>query len=157
MNRIPIKILIWTISIVAVGIISYFVYVIMTFDIGYGGECGMDDGPFKGIIIDPIEKSVFAQVFEIENGQLILENRNDSLSPILMLIENGITKWTIDTDVRNTFGNENSRIWEISDVSITNKSNPIELEFIGHWTYGAEFGSMTIERNNGDNKFCLSW
>ncbi len=157
MIRIPTKPLIWTTLIIAIGIISYFIYVIMTFDIGYRGECGMDDGPFNGIIIDPIEKSESAQVYEIDNGQLIIENRNESLSPILMLIENGVTKWTIDTDVRNTIGNENSRIWEISNVSITNKSNPIELEFIGHWTYGAEFGTMTIERKNGDNKFCLSW
>ena len=157
MNRIPIKILIWIVSIIGIGIITYFIYVVMTFNFGYDGECGMDDGPFKGILIDKIKKSEFAQVYELKSGQLILENRNDTLSPILSLVENGITKWTIDTDVRNTIGNENSRIWEISNVTIINKTDPIELNFIGHWTYGAEFGSMTIDRNNGNNKFCLSW
>jgi len=150
--------IIWIVSIIGVGVLGYFGFVafqVLTFS-GWG-PCGMDDGQFNGVLIEKIEKSEFAQVYELENGQLILENRNDTLSPILSLVENGITKWTIDTDVRNTLGKENYRIWEISEVSIIDGTDPIKLNFIGHWTYGAEFGSMTIDRNTGNNKFCLSW
>jgi hypothetical protein len=43
--------------------------------------CGMDDGPFNAVLIDPIEISDSAQVFELlNNGKMILENRNDTLS-----------------------------------------------------------------------------
>lgn len=143
------------IGIVVLGYFGFVTYQVLTFS-GWDG-CGLDDGPFKGVLIDKIEISEFAQVYEIENGELVLENRADTLSPILTLIENGDTKWTIDTDLRNTVGNENSRIWEISNVSIINKTDPIELNFTGHWTFGAEFGTMTINRADGNTEFCLSW
>jgi hypothetical protein len=118
----------------------------------------MDDGPFKAVLIDQIEMSDSSQVFDLSNqGKLILENRNDTLSPILSLVEKGNTKWTIDTDVRNTTGYENCRIWEINNITITENIDQIKLNFIGYWTYGAERGSMEINRKNGENIFCLSW
>ena len=99
-----------------------------------------------------------AQIFNLsENGKLILENRNDTLSPILMLIEKEQVKWTLDTDVRNTEGYETCSIWEIRNVSITKDTDPVKLRFTGYWTYGAEEGFMEINREDGDNSFCLSW
>ena len=86
-----------------------------------------------------------------------MTNRNDPLSPILTLIENGKIIWTLDTDVRNTKGYETCRIWEISNVKITKDTDQIKLRFTGHWTFGAEAGSMEIDRKNGENSFCLSW
>lgn len=151
------KILILVISIIGIGVIAYvgFVgYVIYT----YSSGCGMDDGPFEAALIDQIELTNNAQQFELsENGKLILENRNDTLSPIITLIENGKVKWTLDTDTRSTKGYETTRIWQISNLRITKDTDPIKLRFTGHWTYGAEAGSMEIDRNNGDNSFCLSW
>lgn len=120
--------------------------------------CGMDDGPFTAVIVDPIVISDSAQIFDLsDNGKLILENRNDTLSPILTCIENGEVKWTLDTDVRNTKGYETCKIWEISSVTVTKNTDPIKLNFAGHWTYGAEAGSMEIDRQDGKNSFCLSW
>ena len=157
MNKTTNKILIWTFSIIGIGIVVCFGllgYVLYSF----GSGCGMDDGPFKAVLIDPIEITDDAEQFDLsDNGILILENRNDTLSPILTLIENGKVKWTLNTDVRNTEGFESTRIWEISNVTIEKKTDPIKLVFTGHWTYGAEHGSMEIDREDGENEFCLSW
>jgi len=157
MNRTTKKILIWTFSIIGIGIIGYigFVgYVMYTFASG----CGMDDGPFNAVIINQTQISENSEIFELENnGVLILDNRTDSLSPTLTLKENGIVKWTLDTDTRNTKGYESTRIWKISNVTVTKNTDPIKLNFAGHWTYGAEAGSMEIDRDDGENSFCLSW
>jgi len=118
----------------------------------------MDDGPFNAVMIEPIKISESAQEFDLsDNGKLIVDNRTDSLSPILILKENGIIKWTLDTDTRNTKEYANTRIWNIRNVEILNKSEPIRLQFFADWTYGAESGSMEIDRKSGENSFCLSW
>lgn len=157
MNKTVKKIIIWTASIIGVGVICYFgfvAYVLYSFTSG----CGMDDGPFSAVKTTPIEISQTSESFKLsENGELILTNRSDTLSPILTLIENGEVKWTLDTDVRNTKGYESCRIWELSNVTITKDTDPIKLRFTGHWTYGGEAGSMEIDRENGENNFCLSW
>lgn len=141
-------------AIIAISVYLYTVF--QAFD--DIGPCGFDDGPFKAVVIDNVTIPDTLQTFELTNGgQLILNNRNDTLSPLLTLQENGKTKWTLDTDVRNTKGFETCRIWEISSVIITNNSDPIKLSFLGHWTYGSESGSMEIGRKTGDNSFCLSW
>ena len=87
---------------------------------------------------------------------MILENRNDALSPIITLIENGRMKWIFDTDTRNTQGYESTRFWEISDLAIIRDCGPIKLRFTAHWTYGAEAGSMEIDKENRENSLCLS-
>ena len=66
-------------------------------------------------------------------------------------------KWILDTDTRNTQGYESTRFWEISNVTIIRDADPIKLRFTAHWTYGAEAGTTEIERENGENSFCLSW
>ncbi len=157
MNKNVKKIIIWTASILGIGVIVYLgfvAYVFYTFSSG----CGMDDGPFKAVTTTPIEITETSERFKLsKDGELILTNRNDTLSPILTLIENGKIVWTLDTDVRNTKGYETCRIWEISNVTVTKDTDPIKLQFTGHWTYGAEAGSMEIDRENGENSFCLSW
>ena len=86
------KILIWTASIIGIGVIGYLAfvaYVVYSFTSG----CGMDDGPFKAVRIEQIVISDSAETFDLSNnGKLILENRDDTLSPILTLIENGKIK-----------------------------------------------------------------
>jgi hypothetical protein len=149
------KIIIWTSIIIGLGIFGYigFVgYVIVSITNG----CGMDDGPFEAVIVDDILITDSIQVFNLDNGELILYNRNDSLSPILTLIENEHVIWNLDMDVSQTNGYETCMLWKISNLTITN-GNPIRLSFTGHWTYGAEAGSMKINRKTGKNSFCLSW
>lgn len=157
MNRTAEKIIIWTTSILGIGVITYLgfaAYVAYSFS----RDCGMDDGPFSSIKIPPIEITATSEKYKLsKEGELILTNRTDTLSPILTLIENGKIKWTLDTDVRNTKGYESCRIWEISNINITKDTDPIKLRFTGHWTYGEEAGSMEIDRENGENSFCLSW
>lgn len=151
------KILIWCASIlgaIVIGYIGFVGYVLYSFSSG----CGMDDGPFEAALVAPIELSEKAQHFDLsDDGKLILDNRHDTLSPILTLVENGQVSWTLDTDTRKTKGYESTRIWKISSLTISNNSDPIELTFVGHWTYGAESGSMEIDRDHGENSFCLSW
>ncbi len=157
MNKTFKKILIGIGIIAGIGIAGYLVLLALVWNM-FSSGCGMDDGPFEAVLIDPIELTESSQQFDLSNnGKLILENRNDTLSPILTLIENGKVKWTLDTDTRKTKGYESTRIWEISNVTIEKKSDPIKLVFTGHWTYGAEHGSMEIDRDDGDNSFCLSW
>lgn len=157
MNKTTKKIFIWTVSILGIGAITYLGFIaFVIFSMKNG--CGMDDGPFKAIKTNPIKITETSERFKLsKGGELILTNRNDTLSPILTLIENGKIVWTLDTDVKNTKGYETCRIWELSNVTITKDTDPIELRFTGHWTYGAEAGSMEIDRDNGDNSFCLSW
>lgn len=141
-------------GICVIGYLSLVGLVWYQFNVG----CGFDDGPFEAIKIDQIEITDNAEEFILsKNGKLILDNRNDTLSPIFTLIEGGKVKWTLDTDTRNTIGYESTRIWKISNVKIENASDPIKLVFTGYWTYGAENGSMKIDRGDGDNSFCLSW
>jgi hypothetical protein len=157
MNKTIKIILILTISIIGIvkiGLMYFVGYLVFSFTNG----CGMDDGPFKAVRIDSIQISDSVQTFDLsDNGKLILDNRNDTLSPILTLIEEGNVKWTLDTDVRNTKGYETCRIWEISNLTVRKKTDPIKLSFTGHWTYGAEAGSMEIDRDDGENSYCLSW
>jgi hypothetical protein len=157
MNKLTKKILIWTISIIGIGILGYlsFVgFVLYTFMSG----CGMDDGPFNAVLTNQNKLSENSITFDLKNnGILILDNRTDSLPPTLTLKENGIIKWTLDTNTSNTKGYESTRIWKISNVTITNNTDHIKLNFTGHWTYGAEAGSMKIDRKDGENSFCLSW
>ncbi len=146
--------------IIAVLFFAFFCYKVYDF-LSFswlGDDCGMDDGPFNAVMIDPIKISESALEFDLsDNGKLIVDNRTDSLSPILTLKENGIVKWTLDTDTRNTKEYANTRIWNIRKVEILNKSEPIRLQFFADWTYGAESGGMEIDRESGENSFCLSW
>jgi len=151
------KILTITLITAILGFFGYFGYEIYSLFSWIENGCGFDDGPFKAVLIDKNETSDSVKIFQLENGQLILENRSDTLSPLLSLMENEKLIWTLDTDVRNTTGFESCRIWEISKIKIINGSNPIKLQFLGHWTYGIEHGSMEIDRKSGDNSFCLSW
>ena len=157
MNKLTKKLLIWILSIIAIAVIAYFLLMIFVLS-SFSSGCGMDDGPFKAILIAPIEISDTAQRFELaDEGVLVLENRNDTLSPILTLIKNGEIKWTLDTDTRNTEGFESTEFWEMRNVTVLKDSDPIKLKFIAYWTYGGEAGSMEIDRGDGDNSFCLSW
>ena len=151
------KVIIGIASIVGVGILGYVGFVAyVVFSISSG--CGWDDGPFHAIKIEPIEISDNAMRFQLSNnGEFIVENRADTLSPILTLKENGEIKWTLDTDVKNTKGYETCWIGKIENVKITKSTDPIKFTFTGYWTYGAERGSMKIKRKNGENSFCLSW
>ena len=156
MKKLRKRLLILLISIFGLGIVLYIGFEILmyyTFTVG----CGMDDGPFKAKIINEYKSTENLKIIQLKKGRLIIDNRNDSLSPIIYLKEKGITKWVLDTDTRNTEGYENTRIWKISDITIENDNSEIKLSFIGHWTYGSERGKITIDRKNGGNKFCLSW
>lgn len=157
MNKKLKKTIIGIIAIAGIAIIAYagfVLYAVYTFTSG----CGMDDGPFKAVKIENQNLTDDLLIFDLsDKGKLIIDNRNDSLSPILTLIENEKVKWTLDTDVRNTEGYETCRIWKIDNVTVTKDSNPIKLTFTGYWTFGAERGSMEIDRTTGDNSFCLSW
>ncbi len=129
-------------------------YVIQTI----GNGCGMDDGPFHAVPVRVMEPSENAQIFNLaENGKLVLDNRNDTLSPVITWIEYGKIKWSLDMDTRHTKGYETTRLWKMSHVTNINNTNPIKLHFTGHWTYGAEAGYLEINRENGENHFCLSW
>jgi hypothetical protein len=157
MNQTVKKILIWIASIIGIGIIGCIGFAGSVFYSFISG-CGMDDGPFEAVRTNPIEISESSLTFNLSNnGKLILDNRTDTLSPVLTLIENGKIKWTLDTDVRNTEGYETCRIWEITNLTVRKDSNPIKLSFTGHWTYGVEAGTMKIDRDDGENSFCLSW
>jgi hypothetical protein len=70
MNNTAKKILIWSVSIIGIAIIGYLTFVgTVLYTLSSG--CGMDDGPFKAILIDPITISDSAQVFDLsKNGKL---------------------------------------------------------------------------------------
>ena len=154
MNKTIKGIIIWTIAIIGSSILLFLGYFYYMFPFG----CGMDDGPFEAKLIAPIEYSDSAFVIDLsENAQILIENRTDTLSPVIILLVQDEIKWTLDTDTRNTPGYENTRIWELDHIEITDSTDPIRLTFYANWTYGFERGSMNIDKTDGGNQFCLSW
>ena len=117
MNKTTKKILLLIFSIISIGIAGYIVfagYMMYTFSSG----CGLNDGPFKAVLLDPVKISENSEVFKLKNdGILILDNRTDSLSPVFTLKEKGIVKWTLNMDTQNTKGYESTRILKISNVT----------------------------------------
>ncbi len=151
------KIFIWIASIIGIGILIYIGFVIYVF-ISFTCGCGFDDGPFIAKNISPIKITKESERFILSNGgELILTNRNNNLSPILTFIENRKIKWTLDTDISKTKGYENCKLWKLSELKIDEDWSDINLTFYGNWTYGSEAGSMEIDREDGENSFCLSW
>lgn len=151
------KILTWTVSIVLIAIVGYVFFAAYTV-LSSPNKCGLNDGPFVATLVNPIPITDSAQVFKLSgNGKLILENRNDTLSPIFTLVENGITKWTLDTDIKNMPNYEGSEIREINHLTVVKDADLIELHFYADWDCGFEQGKMTINRKSGKNYFCLSW
>lgn len=156
MNKILKKTIIGIGIISAIGIIGYlilFSLVWYQFNVG----CGLDDGPFEAIKIEKCDYSENIETYNLKEGKLILDNRHDTLSPIITYLVANKVKWTLDTDVRNTSGYETCRISSINNLKIEEHSKELNLTFYAVWTYGAESGSMNIEKSNGENKFCLSW
>ena len=83
MNKTIKKILIWTPSIIVMGIIGYIGFVAYLV-FSYSSGCGMNDGPFKAVLINPALFSDSTQPFKLsDNGKLILINRIDTLFPLL--------------------------------------------------------------------------
>ncbi len=121
-------------------------------------RCGFNDGPFHAKKTNAIIILDSAKHYKLSpKDELILVNRSHSLSPILMLKENEIIKWKLDFDLQNSGECENCSITKIDNIKITNNDNPIVIQFAAHWTFGAEGGTMKIDRENGDNTFCVSW
>lgn len=118
--------------------------------------CGMDDGPFEATRVDVVIPRDSATVIGIEDGELLIWN-GDSLSPLVGLTEQGRLLWTLEMDVSRLENFSNCMLWEVSDVTLQKDADPIEMTFIGDWTYGAERGWMEIDRTDGSNEFCLSW
>jgi len=143
-------------SIIGIGAIGYFGFIVYVYLSIFSG-CGMDDGPFEAELIEKIEFSEIVDTFELKSGNLIIDNRVDTLSPIITFIENESVKWTLDTDVSKTKNYEYCRISKISNVKISEDRKSIYLDFTGYWTYGAEAGWMEIDKKDGENWFCLSW
>lgn len=158
MNKKTLKrIAIWIASIVGVCLVVYLglvFYVVYSFS----GGCGMDDGPFIAVKTKPVKITKTSERFPLsDGGELVITNRQDALPPVLTLLERGKVKWTLNTDVRNTDGYQTSTIREVYNVSILQDTDPIKLKFTANWTGGAEAGSINIDRESGENSFCLSW
>lgn len=156
MNKATKKILVGVGLVIVIGLISYIIfvgYVLYKFTRG----CGMDDGPFYATHLTAFEISSTVQTFNLSDGKLILDNRNDSLSPILIFQKNDGTTWALDTDVSKTESYGHTRIWKISDLQIKEKDDGMDLKFIAYWTFGGEAGRMKINKVTGENSFCLSW
>ncbi len=155
--KITIKriIILLTVSIAACLIIYLFFVGYALYSLSSG--CGMDDGPFIATRVNNTDPHGKFESFEIDNGILVICNRNDSLPPVIYLIENNMIIWTLEMDVSKNKGYEDSRIFSINEISITAKSDPVEMTFTSCWSYGCERGSMEINRKTGENEFCLSW
>ena len=123
------KVIIWISYLIGIGVLIYIGFVIyVIFSLTSG--CGMDDGPFVAKKISPINITQNSHRFRLSNGnQLVLTNRNDSLSPILTFIEKGKVKWTLDTDVKNTKGYEKCSIWKLSDLKVDEGWFELNLTF----------------------------
>ncbi len=153
-----------TFTIIIIMVLSFLIYVgyvifgfisfSNTFD-----KCGMNDGPFTAQKIESefIENKNDINL-KLENKYtLIIQNRTDSLSPLITLKKSDKVEWTLDTNVRFTQSFESSFLSRIENVTVEKSTEFIELRFTGYWTYGAESGYIRINRNTAENFFCLSW
>lgn len=154
MNRTLKRILIAVGAVAGVVVVVYLILVVRAIHAISSG-CGMDDGPFHAAKISAAIPRDSATVYEVDNGELLIWNRA-TLPPRIELIEEGQSKWTLEMDVR-TETDSSAMLWQVDNVSIKKASDPIKLDFTGHWTFGAEHGWMTIDREDASNEFCLSW
>ena len=137
-------------------VVSYFTYVFSNFLEGMS-ECGTDDGPFEAVFVSYSEVSDEAKVFQLaHNYQLYLDNRTDSLPPLLILKRNDSIHWSLNMNTQNTKGYENTHLTRLSQVTIKENDKNIDLKFNALWTFGSESGNMRIDRESGNNWFCLS-
>jgi len=119
MTKTTKKIVLWTAVILGIGFIGYVGFVIYELNSFVSG-CGMNDGPFNAALIDPIVLSEHSEKHALtKNTTLVIDNRTDTLSPVLTLKENETVIWALDMDTRNTKGYETTLIWKISSITIT--------------------------------------
>lgn len=122
-------------------------------------EAGFDDGPFHGRpfhgdigSLQPSHRIVF------RSGELIVFNRADDEPPVLAYVVEDAGRWaleldgTADPDFNWT---EFSRVSEPLTVSLGILRD--RLDFVAHWTFGAERGTVYIWRFGGVQRFYLSW
>lgn len=95
----------------------------ITMFLKFGAENHIKDLYYNGTIY----MNSIQRFRKFEDGELILTNRNDTLSPILTLIENGKIKWSLGADIRNMKGYESFRIWKLSNLTVTKDTDPIKL------------------------------
>lgn len=140
-------------------ILFFTVIYVTIFFIGiyaFTSGCGTHDGPFEAVLIQPVEIQNSADTFELSNdSRLVLDDRDDALSPVLVFLVGNRLKWTLDMDLKIV--NENYYISSISISDVSETKEEIILNFHADWNYGYERGWMTINKENGDNEFCLSW
>lgn len=135
------------------GFLGYGVYLILVLF-----TCGLDDGPFEAELIHPIEISELAEKIHIQYfGILYMDIRNDSLSPVLTLVDKGIVIWSLEMDLARTKSFENSFLEKISHITWSINGDDFQMDFMANWNFGNERAWMTIDLDNGNNCFCLSW
>lgn len=136
-----------------IGFLGYGVYIFLVLF-----TCGLDDGPFEAELINPIEIPEVAEKIYIENyGILHVDNRTDSLSPVLTLVKKGKIVWSLEMDLARTKGFENSFLEKISQIRWSIDDDDFYMDFVANWDFGNERAWMTINLDDGDNCFCLSW
>jgi hypothetical protein len=154
MNRTLKRTLVAAAALAGVVVVVYLILVARAIHVISSG-CGMDDGPFHATKINTAIPRDSAAIYEVDDGELLIWNR-DTRPPRIGLIEHGRSKWTLEMDVR-TETDSGAMLWQVENVTIEKASDPIKLDFTGHWTFGAEHGWMTIDREDASNEFCLSW
>jgi len=153
-------ILIGIASIVGLAIVAMMVGTILFFlTIDSMGPCGMDDGPFIASKTNRIPTVDSVQTFLLQKEEkILLYNENDSLSPILTLVDKDKSRWSLDIGVRRFPNTPDSRVIEITEVSIVEKAHSFRLNFkyrtIGGTVMG---GRIDVNKNDGSNHVCLGW
>ena len=149
------KVLIISLLVFIVGgsiLFYYYVYVSIAF-VNKMDECGFDYGPFVAQQIDTVMDVKPDEIVDVKHGKLLIYNSKDSLPPIIGFEEQGEIIWNLIMDTSD-FGSD---LWEVSNVEVKWRDNPIRIEFIGTWGLGAERGTMKIDRKTAENTYCLSW
>lgn len=119
--------------------------------------CGFDDGPFKAVLTTEEIRVDSAEVFQINTEEILLDNRSDSLPPLVGFKSDGEMNWVLDLDLKNTKKYDHCSISRLYNVEVQDYGDSFGLVFTAVWTYGHERGRMTVKKRTAKNHFCLSW
>ena len=116
---------------------------------------GFDDGPFYGKPLDPTFE-ISSPTYDLPYlfGHILILNR-DTLSPVMAFRDAfGNQKWAIELSVDEF---EGAHFYSINRPRIVYGTFRDQIQFLGHWTGGAESGYAYVWKFGGFQKFNLSW
>ncbi len=139
------------------GFVAAFVLLLPAILFADLAERGLDDGPFYGRNYEgSLAHLKPSHRLKFRKGTLAIYNR-DKKAPVVAYVIGDHTEWATEMYVAMTPGVTQSELHHMERPLLSEGLFRDRLDFIGHWTYGAEHGYAYIWKFGGIQRFYLSW